>query len=79
MITMLLIVGIAFAVVLADKVGRIRLQIFGFIGCAIGLFLASLSVDFSGGMKIILIFAGFMLFDFMTNLGPKCPDVPAGG
>ena len=71
MITTLLIVGIAFAVVLADKVGRIRLQIFGFIGCAVGLFLASLSVDVSGGLKIVLIFAGFMLFDFMTNLGPN--------
>ena len=32
MITLLLIVGIAFAVVLADKLGRIRLQIIGFIG-----------------------------------------------
>ena len=71
MITLLLIIGIVFAVLLADKVGRIKLQIFGFIGCAAGLFLASLSVDFSGGMKIILIFAGFMLFDFMTNLGPN--------
>ncbi len=71
MITTLLIIGIAFAVVLADKVGRIKLQIFGFIGCAAGLFLASLSVDFSGTPKIILIFAGFMLFDFMTNLGPN--------
>jgi MFS transporter, putative metabolite transport protein len=71
MITVLLIVGIAFAVLLADKVGRIRLQIIGFIGCALGLFIASLSVDFSGSLKIILIFAGFMLFDFMTNLGPN--------
>jgi putative MFS transporter len=33
--------------------------------------LASLSVDVSGGLKIILIFAGFMLFNFMTNLGPN--------
>ena len=71
MITTLLIVGIVFAVFLADKVGRIRLQIFGFIGCAVGLFLASLSVDFNGGLKIVLIFAGFMLFDFMTNIGPN--------
>ncbi len=71
MITMLLIVGIAFAVLLTDKLGRIRLQVFGFIGCALGLFLASLSVDFSGGSKIALIFAGFMLFDFMTNIGPN--------
>jgi MFS transporter, putative metabolite transport protein len=71
LITSLLVVGIFFAVLLADRVGRIKLQIFGFIGCAIGLFLASLSVDFSGQSKILLIFAGFMLFDFMTNLGPN--------
>src|SRR6202041_4114652 len=71
MITLLLIVGILFAVLLADKLGRIRLQIIGFIGCAVGLVLASLSVDVSGGMKTILIFAGFMLFNFMTNLGPN--------
>jgi MFS transporter, putative metabolite transport protein len=71
MITLLLIVGIAFAVVLADKLGRIRLQIVGFIGCAVGLLLASLSVDISGGLKVPLIFTGFMLFNFMTNLGPN--------
>jgi putative MFS transporter len=71
LITSLLIVGIAFAVLLADRVGRIRLQIFGFIGCAVGLLIASFSVDVSGQMKIMLIFTGFMLFDFMTNLGPN--------
>jgi MFS transporter, putative metabolite transport protein len=71
MITPLLIIGIAFAVLLSDKIGRIKLQIFGFIGCAVGLLLASLSVDFSGGAKIVLIFIGFMLFNFMTNLGPN--------
>jgi MFS transporter, putative metabolite transport protein len=71
LITSLLIVGIAFAVVLADKLGRIKLQIFGFIGCAVGLLIASFSVDVTGGSKIFLIFAGFMLFDFMTNLGPN--------
>jgi MFS transporter, putative metabolite transport protein len=71
MITTLLIIGILFAIALADKYGRIWLQIIGFIGCAAGLLLASLSVDFEGSTKIILIFAGFMLFDFMTNLGPN--------
>jgi MFS family permease len=70
MITLLLIIGIAFAVLLADKLGRIRLQIIGFIGCAAGLFLASLSADFPS-LKIVLIFSGFMLFNFMTNLGPN--------
>jgi len=71
MITTLLIIGIAFAVMLADKVGRIRLQIFGFIGCAVGLLIASFSVGAVGSLKITLIFVGFMLFDFMTNLGPN--------
>jgi MFS transporter, putative metabolite transport protein len=71
MITTLLIIGIVFAVMLADKLGRIRLQIIGFIGCAVGLFIASLSVGMSGSVQITLIFIGFMLFDFMTNLGPN--------
>jgi putative MFS transporter len=71
LITFLLIVGIAFAVVLADKLGRIKLQIGGFIGCALGLLLASFSIDFEGSTKIALIFAGFMLFNFMTNIGPN--------
>jgi MFS family permease len=71
LITSLLIVGIAFAVLLADRVGRIKLQIFGFVGCAVGLLIASFSVDVAGTGKIMLIFIGFMLFDFMTNLGPN--------
>jgi MFS family permease len=71
LITTLLIIGIIFAVMLADVVGRIVLQILGFIGCAAGLFIASLSTYFSGGTQTLLIFAGFMLFNFMTNLGPN--------
>jgi MFS transporter, putative metabolite transport protein len=71
LITSLLIVGIIFAVLLADVVGRISLQILGFFGCAAGLFLASLSSNFTGGSQTLLIFAGFMLFNFMTNLGPN--------
>ena len=71
MSVMMLIVGIAFAVVLADKLGRIKLQIGGFIGCALGLLLASFSIDFEGSTKIALIFAGFMMFNFMTNIGPN--------
>ena len=71
LITPLLIVGILFAVVLADRVGRIWLQVVGFIGCAAGLLVASFSDGFSGSTKTTLIFAGFMLFNFMTNLGPN--------
>lgn len=71
LIDVLLIVGIAVAVLLADRVGRIWLQIIGFVGCAAGLFLASLSVGLAGEAQITLVFAGFMLFNFMTNMGPN--------
>jgi len=71
MIDGLLIVGIIFAVMLADRVGRIRLQVFGFIGCAAGLFLATLSTSFEGTAKMVILYAGFMIFNFMTNIGPN--------
>lgn len=67
-IDLLLLVGIAAAVLLADKAGRIRLQVAGFIGCAAGLAIAAFS-DLGGG--IACVFAGFMLFNFMTNMGPN--------
>ena len=71
MIDVLLIVGIVAAIWLADRMGRIRLQVIGFIGCAAGLLLAALSAAFDGTVQIVLIFAGFMLFNFMTNMGPN--------
>jgi len=71
LITVLLIIGVMFAVVLADRVGRIWLQVVGFVGCAAGLLLASFADGFQGSAKTTLIFAGFMLFNFMTNVGPN--------
>jgi MFS transporter, putative metabolite transport protein len=69
--TSLLVVGIAFAIALADRFGRIRLQVFGFLGCAVGLAIATMSIDASGALKLYLIMGGVMLFNFMTNLGPN--------
>jgi MFS family permease len=71
LIDALLLVGMIGAVLLADRVGRIRLQVLGFVGCALGLFLASLSVHVTDTAKLVFIFAGFMVFNFMTNLGPN--------
>ncbi|TCT40311.1 MFS transporter [Martelella mediterranea] len=71
LLDILLLVGVVAAVFLADKLGRIRLQVFGFIGCALGLSIAAQSSLFDGPMQTALIFAGFMLFNFMTNLGPN--------
>ena len=68
----LLIVGILAAVLLADRLGRIRLQVLGFIGCAVGLLIASMAVGIRADpMATMLIFVGFMLFNFMTNMGPN--------
>lgn len=71
LLDVLLIVGILAAVLLADRVGRIRLQIVGFIGCAAGLGLATLSLQTAEPTRSILLFGGFMLFNFMTNVGPN--------
>jgi MFS transporter, putative metabolite transport protein len=70
-IDILLLVGIVAAVFLSDRLGRIGLQVFGFVGCALGLFVAAQSVNYDGDSKTMLIFVGFMLFNFMTNLGPN--------
>jgi len=70
-VDVLLIIGIVAAVYFADRVGRMRLQILGFIGCAAGLLLAALSAHFDGTAKMALIFGGFMVFNFMTNMGPN--------
>lgn len=71
MLDVLLIIGIVAAVLLTDRAGRIRLQILGFLGCAAGLGLAALSLNSPGAAQLPLLFAGFMLFNFMTNLGPN--------
>src|SRR4029453_1742245 len=71
LLDVLLIVGILAAVLLADRVGRIRLQVVGFIGCAAGLGLATLSLHTTEPMRTVLLFASFMLFNFMTNIGPN--------
>ena len=69
MLDVLLILGILSAILLVERAGRIRLQVLGFIGCAIGLGLAALSMV--GGQNLPLLFIGFMLFNYMTNLGPN--------
>ena len=64
------LVGIACAIALADRWGRIPLQIIGFVGCAAGLLLAAAG-NLGGRSNLPVIVAGFVLFQFMTNLGPN--------
>lgn len=66
----MLILGIMAAISLVDKVGRIGLQIIGFIGCALGLLVVALAFHFDqAALSGILL--GFVIFNFMTNLGPN--------
>lgn len=67
----LLIVGILAAVLMSDRVGRIRLQVLGFLGCAAGLAMAALQSHLEEPARTMLLFGGFMLFNFMTNIGPN--------
>jgi MFS transporter, putative metabolite transport protein len=71
MMDVLFVLGIIAAIFLVDSVGRIKLQIVGFVGCAVGLLLSGLSIRPDGSNVMALLFAGFTLFYFMVNLGPN--------
>ncbi|MBL8907038.1 MAG: MFS transporter [Rhizobiales bacterium] len=71
LVDILLILGIGAATLLADRAGRIPLQILGFIGCAAGLLLSAQALNHAGMTQTVMIYTGFMLFNFMTNLGPN--------
>ena len=71
LLDVLLILGIVAAVLLSDRIGRIPLQIVGFVGCAVGLAMAALSLHAAAPWDSALLFGGFMLFNFMTNVGPN--------
>ncbi|NJK38031.1 MAG: MFS transporter [Oscillatoriales cyanobacterium RM2_1_1] len=68
-----LIVGFLIAIALIEKLGRIRLQISGFLGMAIGLSVLGIAsvLSNSGQPNIALTFAGFLIFNLMMNAGPN--------
>jgi MFS transporter, putative metabolite transport protein len=67
-----LLAGIAAAVALADRCGRIPLQIVGFVGCAVALVLAGVAHGAgTSPASSSWVVAGLLLFQVMTNLGPN--------
>ncbi|MFA4861324.1 MFS transporter [Methanoregula sp.] len=65
-----LVIGFILSVFFIERIGRIRLQLAGFIGMAAGMFILALSQ--SGSQTIIaLAFLGFGLFNLLQNFGPN--------
>lgn len=68
-----LIMGFLIAILLVDKVGRIILQIMGFMGMALGLSLLAISGDpnINQHPHLILVFSGFFIYNLLMNAGPN--------
>ncbi|MDP3395339.1 MAG: MFS transporter [Methanoregula sp.] len=65
-----LVIGFVLNILFIERIGRIRLQLAGFIGMAAGMFI--LAASQSGSQTIIaLAFVGFGLFNLLQNFGPN--------
>lgn len=66
------VLGIIAAILLIEKLGRIKLQSIGFVGMAVGLFiLAASPLIHDHNLHIFLAFLGFITLAFMVNAGPN--------
>lgn len=68
-----LIVGFILAIFLVDRLGRIFLQVSGFLGMAVGLLILGISNFFmdSSTINITLLIMGFLLLNLFMNSGPN--------
>ncbi len=73
LVDIFLMVGFLCAVVLVERLGRMRLQIIGFLGMAVGLVILAASglVPSGSGAEGGLVLAGFIVFNLMMNAGPN--------
>ncbi len=65
-VDLFLIAGFLIAVLSVERVGRIKLQIIGFLGMAVGLLILA-----GGQSNIGMVFLGFLIFNLMMNAGPN--------
>lgn len=68
-----LVVGFVGAIVLVDRLGRVRLQITGFAAMAAALALLALAegLDGGGAEHLPLVVVGFVVFNTFMNAGPN--------
>ncbi|HEY9618268.1 MAG TPA: MFS transporter [Microcoleaceae cyanobacterium] len=72
-VDLFLIAGFCIAIWLIDRAGRIRLQVIGFLGMAVGLAIlatANLIPDNSSA-NLVVVLIGFFVFNLMMNAGPN--------
>ena len=72
-VDLFLIVGFVCAIGLVEAWGRIRLQVSGFFGMAVGLLILAASelVTPGSGLGVGLVIAGFLVFNLAMNAGPN--------
>jgi putative MFS transporter len=74
-IDLLLLLGFLLGIWAVPRFGRIRMQAIGFAGMAFGMLLLTIAVHLSnspaGAGHILLVFAGFILFNLLMNAGPN--------
>jgi putative MFS transporter len=74
-IDLFLLLGFLVGIWAVPRFGRIRMQVIGFAGMAIGMLLLMIAVSLSnssaGAGHIPLVFAGFILFNLLMNAGPN--------
>ncbi|ACB53190.1 glucose transport protein [Crocosphaera subtropica ATCC 51142] len=72
-VDLFLILGFILAVLLVDRLGRIPLQIIGFMGMAVGLSILAVAGDptQTTDPNLLLIFSGFVIFNLLMNMGPN--------
>ena len=71
-IDLFLLFGFLLGIWAVPRFGRIRMQAIGFGGMAVGMLILMKAVHLSNSsLHIPLVFAGFILFNFLMNAGPN--------
>ncbi|WP_119344135.1 MFS transporter [Facilibium subflavum] len=69
-VSIFVLFGAASSVYLVKRVTSVRLQKIGFIFAFLGLFIMSFTFTPYTNINLIVIFVGFILFNFFINMGP---------
>lgn len=65
-----LIIGFVLNIILIERIGRMKLQIIGFAGMIVGLFILVIASLFNFS-TIFLLFLGFTIYNLLMNMGPN--------